>query len=98
MSIKENPYICDKCGRDKGCGNRWLIGIIIGQGGTRIVSIDPLDDYSGYAIIAWEEGIAFRNKGIVHHLCSEACALAMQGKYLRKDTSLNNSSGGTSVG
>jgi len=84
MARIDNPWTCDKCGRAKGEGNGWLIGVPIIPDIHRISGVDSYTgEYSGYAIIGWDEGIADRNARTVHHLCSEACALAKQGECLR---------------
>lgn len=84
MALIPNPYKCDVCGRAKGEGNGWLLGIPLHyRDGHCISSITPCLDYSGYAIISWDERAAGYPNSI-HHLCSEQCALVKQSEYLRR--------------
>ena len=86
MARLKDPWVCDKCGRAKGEGNGWLIGIIINSDGAiarPINGLDPCVTYGGYAIVSWDERLAYAHQDSVHHLCSEACALAKQGEHLR---------------
>lgn len=94
MSIASNPYNCDQCGRSKGVGNRWLLGIIVDRGTSNtpdkegIVELGlarPIffDSVIGYAIIRWDEKLAFMFANQIEHLCSEQCALIKQSEHIR---------------
>lgn len=63
---------CDRCGREKGEANKWLVGMP-----THHLS-DP-----GYTLYDWTETIATIPNA--HHLCSEKCALLMLMKFIRLD-------------
>jgi hypothetical protein len=98
MSKISEPYKCDCCGRLKGEGNGWLLGVIIDQDCHPVVLParmfnDPDDPMSrqfgvcswrGYAIIGWLDQVAASEIPFVHHLCSEKCALTKQAEYLRR--------------
>jgi hypothetical protein len=98
MSKVTDPYKCDCCGRLKGEGNGWLLGVIIDLhhqyvGLPARMSNDPDDpmfrEYgvasaNGYAIVKWHDAVAASEIPFVHHLCSEKCALTKQSEYLRR--------------
>lgn len=92
MAFIENPYKCDVCGRAKGEGNGWLLGIICDHGRHPEPGIIELglcrpvavDSAFGYAIVQWDEKLAFTFKDQIDHLCSEQCALTIQSQYIRK--------------
>lgn len=87
MARIENPYKCDVCGKAKGEGNLWFIGLVmrIPQDSARLCNwlhCRPSDTViPGYAIMQWDLALAENAKS--HHLCSEQCALTKQAEFIR---------------
>jgi hypothetical protein len=77
-----NPYLCDVCHRQKGEANKWLLGFaIVSQAPAGNVALMASGTAIGYAIVTWTNAIA--DSPLVHHLCSDTCALKKQAEYIR---------------